>query len=50
MDDVLRQWENYDTDKDGRVTWPEFKESTFGEYNGGHGAAGEGKLECNYER
>ena len=44
MDDVMRQWENYDADKDGHVTWAEFKEATFGQYNGGNGLGGMGWL------
>jgi Ca2+-binding EF-hand superfamily protein len=32
MDDVMRQWEHYDADKDDYVTWDEFKAATFGDH------------------
>ena len=31
MDDVMRQWEHYDADRDDYVTWEEFKTATFGD-------------------
>ena len=34
MDDVMRQWEHYDTNKDNYVTWEEFRDATFGESPG----------------
>ena len=34
MDDVMRQWEHYDADKDDYVTWDEFKAATFGDHPG----------------
>lgn len=32
MDDVMRQWTHYDQDNNGYVTWQEFRDATFGEY------------------
>ena len=32
MDDVMRQWTHYDQDNDDYVTWEEFRDATFGDY------------------
>lgn len=32
MDDVMRQWEHYDIDNNGYVTWEEFRDATFGDH------------------
>ena len=34
MDDVMRQWEHYDIDNNGYVTWEEFRDATFGDHPG----------------
>lgn len=34
MDDVMRQWEHYDSDNNGYVTWEEFRDATFGDHPG----------------
>lgn len=34
MDDVMRQWAEYDSNKDDYVTWDEFRAATFGDHQG----------------
>ena len=32
MDDVMRQWQHYDSDQNDYVTWQEFRDATFGDH------------------
>lgn len=38
-ENVNKNWKDYDMDNDGRISWAEFKNTTYGSYEG----AGEGR-------